>query len=78
MGNVTLIQKGHEPDRELIALLEALLADAKAGRLAALAGVADYHDGESDYLHAGTMDFWAMSGLLADLSREIVLDDDDE
>lgn len=65
-------------DDALVAALRELLADAEAGRLCALVGVADYHDGMIDYVTAGIADWWAMSARLVDMSRDIVLDDEDD
>lgn len=74
---VGLVPATQPVDPVLVELIEGLLADAKAGRLAYLVGVCAIHDGTAYELVGGTMNEFEVVGRLVDLQAAILAGDDE-
>lgn len=67
-----------QPDPALVAVCEALLAEAKAGQLVALVGVAEYRDGRVDHVTSESDDPFGMAGHLLALAYGQTTEGEDE
>lgn len=78
MGDVRAIRGGPVPDPDVVALCEALLADARTGAVQCVVAVVERADGSVDHECEGLSDGFAMAGHLMMLARDVLEGEDEQ